>query len=51
MSETDHLLAPDDLLPSDAAKVRASTILSAFEQAETELVGKAVILTKPKPGR
>jgi PRC-barrel domain protein len=50
MSETDHLLAPDDLLPSDAAKVRASTILGAFEQAETDLVGKAVVLTNGKAG-
>jgi hypothetical protein len=49
MSETDHLL-PDDLLPSDAAKVRASTILGAFEQAETDLVGKAVVLTNGKAG-
>jgi hypothetical protein len=32
------------------AKVRASTILSAFEQAQTELVGKAVILTDGKAG-
>jgi hypothetical protein len=44
MSETAHLL------PSDAAKVRASTILGAFEQAETELVGKPVILTNGKAG-
>ncbi len=50
MSETDHLLPPDDLLSSDAAKVSASTILDAFEQAETELVGKAVILTNGKAG-
>jgi hypothetical protein len=50
MSETDHLLPPDDLLPSDAAKVRASTILGAFEQAETELVGKAVILSNGRAG-
>jgi hypothetical protein len=28
-----------------SAKVRASTILTAFEQAESELVGTAVILT------
>jgi len=28
-----------------SAKVRASTILSLLEQAETELVGKAVVLT------
>jgi hypothetical protein len=26
-------------------KLRASTILGAFEQARTELVGKAVVLT------
>jgi hypothetical protein len=31
-----------------AAKVRASAILSEFEQAQTELVGKAVILTDGK---
>jgi hypothetical protein len=31
-------------------KVRASTILGAFEQAQTELVGKAVILTDGKAG-
>src|SRR6476620_9239433 len=50
MSETDHLLPPDDLLPFDAAKVRASTILGAFEEAQTELVGKAVILTNGRAG-
>ena len=32
------------------AKVRASTILSEFEQAQTELIGKAVILTDGKAG-
>ena len=32
------------------AKVRASTILSEFDQAQTELVGKAVILTDGKAG-
>jgi|ERR1700732_3554471 hypothetical protein len=32
------------------AKIRASTILSEFEQARTELVGKAVILTDGKAG-
>ena len=32
------------------AKARASTILGAFEQAQTELVGKAVILTDGKAG-
>jgi hypothetical protein len=32
------------------AKLRASTILSAFEQAQTELVGKAVVLTDGKAG-
>ena len=30
--------------------LRASTILGAFEQAQTELVGKAVILTDGKAG-
>ena len=32
------------------AKVHASTILAEFEQAQTELVGKAVILTDGKAG-
>jgi hypothetical protein len=32
------------------AKVRASTILGAFEQAQAELVGKAVVLTDGKAG-
>jgi hypothetical protein len=31
-------------------KRRASTILDAFEKAQTELVGKAVILTDGKAG-
>jgi hypothetical protein len=31
-------------------KIHASTILGAFEQAQTELVGKAVILTDGKAG-
>ena len=33
-----------------SAKVRASTILTAFEQAESELVGAAVILTNGTAG-
>ena len=32
------------------AKVRASTILGESDQAQTELVGKAVILTDGKAG-
>ena len=36
--------------PMPAAKVRASTILGELEQAQTELVGKAVILTDGKAG-
>jgi hypothetical protein len=32
------------------AKVRAATILAEFDQAQTELVGKAVILTDGKAG-
>jgi hypothetical protein len=32
------------------AKVRASAILAEFEQAQIELVGKAVILTDGKAG-
>jgi hypothetical protein len=31
-------------------KLRASTILGAFDQAQTELVGKAVVLTDGKAG-
>jgi hypothetical protein len=31
-------------------KLRVSVILDAFEQAQTELVGKAVILTDGKAG-
>ena len=31
-------------------KLRVSTILDVFEQAQTELVGKAVILTDGKAG-
>ena len=36
--------------PMPTAKVRASTILGAFEQAQSELVGKAVVLTDGKAG-
>jgi hypothetical protein len=32
------------------AKLRASVILSAFEEAQSELVGKAVVLTDGKAG-
>lgn len=32
------------------AKARASTILAEFDQAQVELVGKAVILTDGKAG-
>jgi hypothetical protein len=41
------------LLDSEASmpiKRRASTILNAFEQAKSELVGKAVVLTDGKAG-
>ena len=31
-------------------KLRASTIMGAFEEAQSELVGKAVILTDGKAG-
>ncbi|HEY8670757.1 MAG TPA: hypothetical protein VIL63_07955 [Terriglobales bacterium] len=31
-------------------KLRASTILGAFEEAQAELVGKAVVLTDGKAG-
>jgi hypothetical protein len=33
-----------------AAKVRASAILGEFEQAQTEVLGKAVVLTDGKAG-
>ncbi|MGB8606514.1 PRC-barrel domain-containing protein [Bradyrhizobium sp.] len=33
-----------------AAKLRASTILRAFDEAQSELVGKAVVLTDGKAG-
>ncbi len=33
-----------------AAKIRASTILGEFQQAQAELVGKAVILTDGTAG-
>jgi PRC-barrel domain len=33
-----------------AAKLHASTVLSAFEGAQSELVGKAVVLTDGKAG-
>jgi hypothetical protein len=40
----------DPWLPMPTVKIRASTILGEFEQAQTELVGKAVILTDGKAG-
>jgi hypothetical protein len=36
--------------PMPTVKLRASTILGAFEQAQSELVGKAVVLTDGKAG-
>jgi hypothetical protein len=36
--------------PMPAVKVRASTILGEFEEAQSELVGKAVVLTDGKAG-
>jgi hypothetical protein len=33
-----------------SVKLRASTILAAFEEAQSELVGKAVVLTDGKAG-
>ncbi len=36
--------------PMPSVKFRASTILGEFEQAQSELVGKAVILTDGKAG-
>jgi hypothetical protein len=39
---------PGSLMPT--MKLRVSTILCAFEQAQTEYVGKAVILTDGKAG-
>jgi hypothetical protein len=40
--------APETTMPT--VKLRASTILGAFEQAQSELVGKAVVLTDGKAG-
>ena len=36
--------------PMPAVKLRASTILGAFEEAQSALVGKAVVLTDGKAG-
>jgi hypothetical protein len=36
--------------PMPTIKVRVSAILSAFEDAQSELVGKAVVLTDGKAG-
>jgi hypothetical protein len=36
--------------PMPTVKLKVSAILGAFEQAQTELVGKAVILTDGKAG-
>ena len=35
---------------STSVKLRASTILGAFEEAQSELVGRAVVLTDGKAG-
>src|SRR5262245_19409054 len=43
-----HPTQPSEPMPT--AKVRASTILAEFDQAQTELVGKAVVLTDGKAG-
>jgi hypothetical protein len=48
--QTAARFTPDSGFPMPTAKVRASTILGAFEQAQSELVGKAVILTDGKAG-
>jgi len=42
--------ASDSRVTPAISKVRASTILGAYEEAETELVGKAVILTNGRAG-
>jgi hypothetical protein len=42
--------AQDSRSPNPAANDHASAILGEFEQAQTELVGKAVILTDGKAG-
>jgi hypothetical protein len=41
-------LSSEEAMPS--AKLHASTILSALEEAQSELVGKAVVLTDGKAG-
>ena len=43
-----HSLISETTMPT--AKLRASVILSAFEKAQSELVGKAVVLTDGKAG-
>jgi hypothetical protein len=43
-------LRPTPRSSMPTVKLRASTILGAFEQARTELVGKAVVLTDGKAG-
>ena len=43
-------LVPDSGDTMPLAKLRASTILGALEQAQAELVGKAVVLTDGKAG-
>jgi hypothetical protein len=45
-----QILAPVSEPSMPIVKLRASTILGAFGQAQTELVGKAVILTDGKAG-
>jgi hypothetical protein len=51
--QCDHR-ANDSRLTSETtmpiAKLRVSTILDAFEQAQSDLVGKAVVLTDGKAG-
>ena len=43
-------LASDWECPTSTVKLRASTILGAFEEAQSELVGKAVVLADGKAG-
>lgn len=47
-SPNDPFLTSETTMP--LVKLRASTILGAFEQAQAELVGKAVVLSDGKAG-
>lgn len=43
-------ILPDLETPMPSVKLRAATILGAFEEAQADLVGKAAVLTDGKAG-